>query len=470
MNHQFQAVPDTIAAVSTPFGKGGVALLRISGHEAISIADRVFRPVGGRLLSEVADRTAVYGQITEADDPRAVLDDGVAVVFRGPRSFTGEDTVELTCHGGILITQSVLGALLRAGARQAEAGEFTRRAFVHGRMGLSETEALGNLLDAHNYEQVALARGAMGNSGLSAQAEAVYTRLMDALANMEAGMDFPEEDLTDLSPAEIQAIISEAQSKVDALLSTYRTGHAIAEGIPTVICGKPNVGKSSFYNQLVGREAAIVTDVAGTTRDVLSETVSLGRVTVRLFDTAGLHDTDDRVEQIGVARAKEAMEQAELVLSLFDLSRPMDDEDGDLLDTLSALDKPVVYVLHKTDRPPVSEDALLEKIPKTAPVVRVSSADGSGFDALVEQIHALYINENLKTDTDAVVFTARQHEALRQTAAHLSDAALHLSDGWTYDLCAEDIRSAMEALGQLDGRSTREDVISEIFSRFCVGK
>lgn len=462
------AVPDTVAAVSTPFGKGGVALLRISGTEAVAIADRVFRPAGGRPFSASTDRTAVYGQIVTPDGD--VIDDGVAVLFRAPRSFTGEDTVELTCHGGILITQCVLTALLEAGARQAEPGEFTRRAFVHGRMGLSETEALGNLLDAKSHEQLTLARGALHRGGLSAEVEAVYARLMDALANMEAGMDFPEEDLTDLTPSEIRHIVTEAQTRVGRLLDTYRTGHAIAEGIPTVICGKPNVGKSSFYNRLLGREAAIVTDVAGTTRDVLSESITVGRVTVRLFDTAGLHDTDDRVEQIGVARAKQALAEAELILALFDVSRPLDTEDESLLDELAQTRKAVVYVCHKADLADVSSKELTARLGENAPVVRISSADGSGLDELVATVESLYINETIHTDSDAVVFSARQNQALGRAAEHIEAALTHLSDGWTYDLCAEDIRCAMEALAELDGRSAREDVIGEIFSRFCVGK
>ena len=468
MNNHMQAMPDTVAAVSTPFGKGGVALLRLSGHEAISIADRVFRPANSHALSEAPDRTAVYGRITEPEGD--FIDDGVAVVFRGPRSFTGEDTVEITCHGGILITQCVLTALLRAGARQAEPGEFTRRAFVHGHMKLSETEALGNLLDASNREQLALARGALKQGRLSDEVEGIYGLLMDVLANMEAGMDFPEEDLTDLTPDEILAVIDKAARRTDTLLESYRTGHAIAEGIPTVICGKPNVGKSSLYNRLVGREAAIVTDVAGTTRDVLSESVSLGRVTVRLFDTAGLHDTDDRVEQIGVARAKEALEKAELVLACFDVSRPLDSEDRSLLSDLANLGKSVVYVCNKSDLSTAHTAALLALLPAEASVVSLSSVTGEGFDTLRAAVESLFINDQLDTGEDAVVFSARQNLALREVAGHLTDARAHLTDGWTYDLCAEDIRCAMDALGSLDGRSTREDVIGEIFSRFCVGK
>ena len=467
MSNCNRAVPDTVAAVSTPFGKGGVALLRVSGHDAVAVAERVFHPAGSARLSMAADRTAVYGRITRPDGQS--LDDGIAVVFRAPRSFTGEDTVELTCHGGILNTQCVLEALLAAGARQAEPGEFTRRAFVNGRMGLSETEALGNLLDAKSHEQLSLARGALQTSGLSTEVEAVYARLMDALSNMEAGMDFPEEDLTDLTPDQVLCIVNEAQGRVSALLDTYRTGHAIAEGIPTVICGKPNVGKSSFYNRLVGREAAIVTDVAGTTRDVLSESVTIGRVTVRLFDTAGLHDTDDRVEQIGVARAKAAMDKAELILALFDTSRPPDGEDVALLDTLVHSDKAVLYILHKIDQAHCEADLRAHLAPD-APVIRISSASGQGFDELARAVNELYINEALQTDSDAVVFSARQNRALLLVAEHLTAAAEHLTSGWTYDLCAEDIRCAMEALGELDGRSTREDVIGEIFSRFCVGK
>ena len=453
---------DTIAAVSTPYGKGGVAVIRVSGNGAMDIAERVFAPLNGKALSRCTDRTAVYGLIRDPEDGQ-VLDDVLCTTFRGPHSFTGEDTVEIACHGGVLVTRNVLEACLRAGARQALPGEFTRRAFLNGKLDLERAEALGNLLDAGNDEQVRLARAGM-NGLLTDSAESVYTDLMAVLSNMEAGMDFPEEDLTEMPREEIREAIGAAEAAIRALVQTYRTGHAIAEGIPTVICGRPNVGKSAFYNRLVGREAAIVTSIAGTTRDVLTDTVSLGRVTLRLSDTAGLRDTDDVVEMIGVERARKALDEAELVLALTD-SDGEDSETEELIQAQLRKGKTVVRIYTKQD----IRSAIGLSV-DGVPTVRLSSVTGEGFEALQAIVENVFIDGNLRMGEEAVVFSARQAAALRETAAYLRTAAENLDAGLPYDICADDIRAAMGEMGALCGREMREDVLTEIFSRFCVGK
>ena len=453
---------DTIAAVSTPYGKGGVAVIRVSGDGAMDIAERVFAPLNGKALSRCTDRTAVYGLIRDPEDGQ-VLDDVLCTTFRGPHSFTGEDTVEIACHGGVLVTRNVLEACLRAGARQALPGEFTRRAFLNGKLDLERAEALGNLLDAGNDEQVRLARAGM-NGLLTDSAESVYTNLMAVLSNMEAGMDFPEEDLTEMPREEIREAIGAAEAAIRALVQTYRTGHAIAEGIPTVICGRPNVGKSAFYNRLVGREAAIVTSIAGTTRDVLTDTVSLGRVTLRLSDTAGLRDTDDVVEMIGVERARKALDEAELVLALTD-SDGEDSETEELIQAQIRKGKTVVRIYTKRDI-----RSAIELPVDGVPTVRLSSVTGEGFEALQAIVENVFIDGNLRMGEEAVVFSARQAAALRETAAYLRTAAENLDAGLPYDICADDIRAAMGEMGALCGREMREDVLTEIFSRFCVGK
>lgn len=466
---------DTIAAVSTPFGKGGVAVIRLSGSEALTVTDKIFRPKSKNYqkLSEAPVRLMVYGEILSPERPDCVLDDVLCVYFPAPNSFTGEDVVEISCHGGILVTQSVLSACLVAGARAAEAGEYTRRAYLNGKMNLPEAEALGNLLEAGNEEQLRLARSGM-QGRLAREMEAVYSRLVTILANLEVGMDFPEEDLTEIPREEIIARLSDIQAELNRLKGTYRTGHAIAEGIPTVIVGRPNVGKSALYNALVGRDAAIVTDIAGTTRDVLSETVSLGRVTLRLSDTAGLRDTDDPVEQIGVARAKTALEDAELVLALFDGSVPPTGEDIELLSFLreqTLRGKRILYILTKSD--------LLEgnKIPFFTSETTVglgfmpfSARSGQGMETLTASVEEVFIDGELDTGASAIVFSARQFAALSACTQALQGALDALSVGLPYDLCAEDLRGALSALGELSGHSVREEVISEIFHKFCVGK
>ena len=456
---------DTVAAVSTPYGKGGVAVIRLSGEAALAVASRVFHPLGGKILTDCPPRTAVYGLVRDPEDSR-VLDDALCTIFRAPHSFTGEDTAEIACHGGVLVTRNVLEACLRAGARQALPGEFTRRAYLNGKLDLERAEALGNLLDAGNDEQVKLARAGM-NGLLTTSAEEVYRELMAVLANMEAGMDFPEEDLTEMPPEEIRTEIDRAMTTLRGLVDTYRTGHAIAEGVPTVICGRPNVGKSAFYNRLVGREAAIVTSIAGTTRDVLTDTVSLGRVTLRLSDTAGLRESDDPVEMIGVERARKALEEAELALVLSDPAET-DGEADALAATLLEKGKAVVRIYTKQD---LREEAAIPSATREGmETVSVSSVTGEGFEALREAVERIFIDRELRMGEEAVVFSARQAAALRETVSYLETAAENLDAGLPYDICADDIRAAMGELGSLCGREMGEDVLAEIFSRFCVGK
>lgn len=456
---------DTVAAVSTPFGKGGVALLRLSGGDAIEIADRAFAAVSGKKLDQTPSRLAVYGNVLL--DGEAV-DDGIAVIYRAPASFTGEDTVEITCHGGVLVTSRVLEALISAGARQAGAGEFTRRAFINGKMSLTKAEALGNLLEAQNEEQLKLSRGGYTDK-LSKSAEELYDGMCAVLANLEAGIDFPEEDLTEMSREEVLSALGKIQHSVCRLLDTYRTGHAIAEGIPTVVCGKPNVGKSALYNRLLGRDAAIVTDIAGTTRDVLSDTVTVGRVTLRLSDTAGIHDTTDVVEGIGVKRAKDAIAEAELVLALLDGSRPADDEDRQLAEHLTEIGANTIWVVTKSDLGTVENSPLTILPPQSEPVI-ISAQTGEGMDVLSRRINRMYVDDQLRTGEDAVVFNARQNAALKRTREALGESLSLLESELPYDICAESIREAMSAIAELCGREVREDVISEIFSKFCVGK
>ncbi len=457
---------DTVAAVGTPFGKGGIAVIRISGDDAVAVASRMFCPVTGLSVEALPPRVATYGHVVDPDDPTRELDDAMCTVFRAPRSFTGEDTVEIACHGGVLITRRVLAAAFAAGARQATAGEFARRAHLNGKLGLEQAEALGNLLDAGNDEQVSLARAGM-KGYLGEAMDGLYDHLCGVLANLEAGMDFPEEDLTELTRDELCEAVTDARRRVTELMGTYRTGHAIAEGVPTVICGRPNVGKSALYNRLVGRDAAIVTAIPGTTRDVLSDTVSCGRVTLRLSDTAGLRETDDVVERMGIDRARTAMDEAELILALFDPTDP-DPSDAALVAELKATGKTVLWILTKSDLSEGAQVTLPEGLPDG--YITISAQTGQGMDALAAAVEAAFIDGNLRTEAEAVVFSARQHAALSHAAADLSRALDNLQCDITYDICAEDIREAMNALGELCGRSVREDVIGEIFARFCVGK
>ena len=461
-------IGDTIAAISTARGKGGVALLRISGPDAISVCQKVFLPKSGKPLSEYAPRTAIFGSIYAPDDRGAwnEIDNGLATVFCAPASFTGEDTVEICCHGGVLLTQTVLTACFAAGARPAEAGEFTRRAFLNGKMGLSAAEALGDLLEAQTREQLTLAHA--GTDGrVERKCREIYDALCAVLSSVYAKIDYPDEDLAEMSREEMEASLAGCTARVEKLLDTYRTGHAIAEGIPTVICGKQNVGKSSLYNCIVGRDAAIVTDIEGTTRDVLTETAALGRVTLRLFDTAGLHETDDVVEKIGSDRARKALEDAELILAVFDGSVAPDEEDKALAESLSATDATVIAIINKSDLGIAGAEFYNQYFSNT---VTLSAKEGQGIEALSALVESCFINGELDTKNDTVLTNARQKGAALSALEAINRAREGLAYGLPVELCCSDCEVAMQAIAELDGRAVSEDIVSHIFSHFCVGK
>ena len=453
-------ISDTVAAISTPRGKGGIAVIRISGEETAAVLRRVFR---ASVDPASAPRKAVFGKIVDAEGE--VIDEGLAVFFAGPHSFTGEDVAEISCHGGVLVTECVLSAVLAAGARPAAAGEFTRRALLNGKMTLSSAEALGALLEAQTTGQMTLAGSGMAGR-LSAAVETHFSRLSALLADAYAKIDFPDEDLNTMSREELTEAFAAVEGELRRLLDTYRTGHAVAEGISTVICGPVNAGKSTLYNALVGREAAIVTDVAGTTRDILCETVALGAVTLRLFDTAGLRETADTVEGIGIDRARRAMEEAELILAVFDAGTPLGEGEQALLQQLREMSATVVIVLNKCDNGMRFSADVLQNFEH---VVQIS-AKGGDVHALRELVERLYLADGISLREDAVVANARQYAALKRGADALSVAVDSLRVGVPLDAACIDAELAMAALGEVDGRAVDEAIISDIFSHFCVGK
>ncbi|MBQ9802574.1 MAG: tRNA uridine-5-carboxymethylaminomethyl(34) synthesis GTPase MnmE [Clostridia bacterium] len=454
-------VTDTIAAISTPRGKGGIAVIRVSGDGVKTILERVFLPAG-KAPAEVP-RRACFGRITDVDG--TVLDEGLVTYFAAPASFTGEDVAEIACHGGVLLTNAVLGAVLAAGARPAEAGEFTARAVMNGKMGLSEAEALGALLEAGTRGQMALARGGMSGR-LADAARGIYARLSSILSDVYAKVDFPDEDLNSMSTEELRAALFDVKRAAAELAATWGAGRAVSEGVETVICGPVNAGKSTLYNAIVGYDAAIVTDVAGTTRDILCETVSLGKVTLRLSDTAGLRETEDAVEQIGVARADAAIEQAELILAVFDGSCKPDAHTVALLERLKAVRGTVVAVLSKRDKGLCFPQELLTDF---AHVVTVSAGMGD-IAALRDKVETLYHVAELDLRQDAVVANARQYAALVRAAEALSAAIDALGAGVPLDAVCIDVELAMSAVGEVDGRAVGEDIVADIFAHFCVGK
>ncbi len=456
-----------IAAISTPSGKGGVALIRVSGDGAIEICDKVFRPKSKSSLTEIPSRTQVYGDILKGD---AVIDDGMATVFRAPASYTGEDTVEITCHGGVLITAKVLEAVLLSGAAPAERGEFTQRAFINGKLSLTDAEAIGNLLEAKSDEQIKLASGG-AREKLSLATEEIRKELTTLLASIFARIDYPDEDLGDFTNEETTAYLKDIRKKIDTLIATYPTARAINEGISTVICGKTNVGKSSLYNAILGEDAAIVTDIEGTTRDVLSSKISLGKVMLTLSDTAGVRDNKkaDTVEKIGIERTLKALGTAELIIAVFDASRPLDADDEELIRRVSEAAGAKIAVINKCDLDIRLDKRALSSFTCVVEISAEKNAAGARAD-ISDTVNKLFIDEKLRAGEDAIVMSARQNAALVSSGQYVDAAISALEMGLFTDAAASEIELALGKLAELDGKAVAEEVLSEIFSKFCVGK
>ena len=465
----FQTDFSTIAAISTPQGKGGVALVRISGPEANTVGDRIFKRINGTAPSLSTARTAIFGEIVDPNSQKRI-DTGIYTRFAAPNSFTGEDTVEICCHGGILVTRAVLGAALAAGARRAEAGEFTRRAFAAGKISLSEAEALGMLLDAGTEAQLKLSRGGMSGA-LSLACDELRREITVLLEDIYARVDFPEEDLGSISDEEVISRLRVLTSSARKLAATYSTGRAVAEGISTVICGRTNAGKSTLYNLLVGSDEAIVTDIEGTTRDILTATVSFGDVTLLLSDTAGLRETAEEVERIGIRRAEEKIDSAELVFFLIDSSRAPSEDDIALAGRLSSHSGKVIAVLTKSDLE--RNSAAAELAAGFELNLSLSVRSGEGCKELEGLVNRLFIDGELDTERDAVISSARQHDAITRVIDALSEAHLTLSAGFPPDVAGVCLEDAAARLCELDGRghgAVGADIADGIFSRFCVGK
>ncbi|SDF54216.1 tRNA uridine-5-carboxymethylaminomethyl(34) synthesis GTPase MnmE [Sporolituus thermophilus] len=457
---------DTISAVATAVGEGGIGIIRLSGPQALKVADALFRGVRGRRASDVASHTVAYGRIVDPAT-ETVVDEVLLLVMRAPRSYTREDVVEIHCHGGPAPLRKILDLTLAHGARLAEPGEFTKRAFLNGRLDLAQAEAVIDIIRAKTDASLRMAVNHLAG-GLSAQIRTLRDDILAMIAHLEAAIDFPEEDIEELAAEQAAAGINGLLAAIDKLLATAQTGRILREGLETVIIGKPNVGKSSLLNALLREKRAIVTDIPGTTRDIIEEYVNIRGVPLKIVDTAGIRETTDLVEKIGVERAQEIMRRADLVLLVLDASAPLSAEDRQVLDMLQQ--QQVIVLINKTDLPVRLElDEVTARMAGRR-VLRISVLEGTGLDELEQAIVDMVYAGKAAPSDSAFVSNVRHAAALRQARQHLADALATTSAGMPPDFVVIDLRAAWEKLGEITGETVGDDIIDQIFARFCIGK
>ena len=452
---------DTIAAIATPAAAGGIGVVRISGTDAVAVAEKIFDPVRRVKLTSSKGYRAYFGKVVEHGE---ALDEAVCLVFRAPHSYTGEDVAEISCHGGMYITSRVLQATLSAGARLANAGEFTERAFLNGKMDLSAAEAVMGIVSAQGEQAAKAALNAL-DGALARKIGAVTQSVVSAAAGIAAWVDYPDEDIEAVHTDTLRETFRDAERQLQTLLDRFDAGQAVTQGVDTVIVGRPNVGKSTLMNLLSGTEKSIVTHIPGTTRDVVEGTVRLGNLVLHLSDTAGLRETDNPVEQIGVARAREKLERATLILAVLDGSESLTAEDHDILS--ACRDRLCIAVLNKADcGEAVSRESVL---PFTPHVVRLSAKDGSGFDALCALVEAV-LGTDAFDPSAAMLANVRQKDCCLRAVDALRQAIEALDSGMTLDavnVCADE---CIASLLELTGEKASDAVVHEVFSKFCVGK
>jgi len=451
----------TIAAISTAKGGAGISVIRVSGDRAIALAERVFRAQSNKNLSAMNGYTCALGAAYSGDEK---LDECIATVFRAPHSYTGEDVVELSCHGGTYVTARVLRALFDAGAQPAQPGEFTKRAFLNGKLDLIEAESVMDIISARSRGAVRAALS-VKDGALSRRIEAIKTALLDKAAHLSAWADYPEEDIPEVEDAALMQALKRAQIDLNAVVRDFDNGRILRDGIDTAIVGRPNVGKSTLMNLLAGYDKSIVTAVAGTTRDVVEESVSLDDIVLNLSDTAGIRTTDDEVERIGVDKAMRRLNSAALILCVFDASHPITDEDRAIIREIG--DAPAIAVLNKTDLPVMIDESALQS--DFSHILKMSAKHAEGIDELIAMIRSVCSLTDLDSH-EALVYNERQRTLALQAKESVTEALYALQAGITYDAVTVSIEETVGYLCELTGERVTDEVVDRVFHSFCVGK
>ncbi len=451
----------TVCAIATPPAAGGISVIRISGEKAAEIADKVFRTASGSPVTELKGYRAAYGKIYDGEER---LDDGVVLMFRAPHSYTGEDVAEISCHGGIYVTRRVLAACIKAGAEPAGAGEFTKRALLNGKMSLTQAEAVTDIINAQSGQLLSCSNS-QREGALYRRAEAIADMIMEVSAQISAWIDYPEDDTPVVTEDWLREKLSAVKAEFSELLSGYDKGRLIREGISCAIVGKPNVGKSTLMNLLSGEERSIVSDIAGTTRDIVEETISIGDVVLKVADCAGIRETDDAIEKIGVEIMLKKLNNADLVLAVFDSSRPLEEDDMTLIEQLSG--KLVIPVVNKCDLQLTLDTVTLEN--KLGRAVYISARSDKTADILSDEIKSRLSLDKLDMQA-GVLANERQRSCMLRAADAVNEAINAVELGLTPDAVGVMLEQALDAVYELSGRKASEEVISEVFKRFCVGK
>lgn len=455
---------DTIAAISTAMSNSGIGIIRISGPEAFDVADRIYRSKkGAKKLQEQPSHTIHYGYIVDGDE---TIDEVLVMLMRGPHSFTAEDTVEVNCHGGVLAMKKVLETVIKYGARPAEPGEFTKRAFLNGRLDLSQAEAVMDIIQAKNQYALQSSLSQLKGSVLRPIKE-LREEILYQIAFIESALDDPEHISLEKYPEKLAEKTDKWIEKTESLIASFDNGRIVKEGINTVIVGKPNAGKSSLMNVLVGEDRAIVTDIAGTTRDTLEEQIFFGGISLNVIDTAGIRDTEDIVEKIGVEKAKEKAEKADLMIYVVDSSTDLDENDDEIIEMIKG--KKAIVLLNKTDLNAVTtEEQLKGRIDH--PIISISAKEKTGIERLQETLKAMFFHGNLQFNDEVYITNVRQKQALEEAKESLKQVKNSIDMEMPEDFYSIDLMSAYEALGRITGESVEDDLVNEIFGKFCMGK
>ncbi|WP_027626054.1 tRNA uridine-5-carboxymethylaminomethyl(34) synthesis GTPase MnmE [Clostridium lundense] len=455
---------DTIAAVSTVLGEGGISIIRVSGSMCIKIVDSIFKAKNGKALSDIKPYSMRYGHIVERETGD-ILDEVLVSYMKGPRSFTAEDTVEINCHGGVTPTKKILQEVIKAGARLAEPGEFTKRAFLNGRIDLSQAEAVIDIIRAKT--DLSMKSAVLQSGGrISKEINSLRNKLLQTIAHIEATVDFPEEDLEEITGKQVGKELLEIDKEISKLLDTADEGKILREGLNVVIVGKPNVGKSSLLNALLMEKRAIVTEIPGTTRDVIEEYINLDGVPIKIVDTAGIRETQDIVEKIGVEKSKEKINESDLIILMLDSSKELDNEDYEIIDYIK--DRKYIVLLNKKDLDSKINKDYLHGL-NSKYVIETSAKTGQGLESLKQCIKDLFFNGEVKSG-DVIITNTRHKEALIRAKESCISAINTLNDTLAIDLASIDIRNAWLKLGEITGETLEEDIIDKIFSEFCLGK